>query len=621
MIITNIHIFNFRSIRDLSIITQNLMVFVGPNNHGKSNVLGAIEFALTTSAKVDKNDFFCCRDDEKKEIRSVELWVELTFNQLSEQEVKTFEKYVRADGSFAIRKSATIDENEKIEIGYRGYVEEPEEWWLKSSAFSRLNTQEKVQTESEDVSQLLVLLEEGGRITKDRVENFQRNYIREHIEELTLVQALEESPFLGTSNVGGGVLPDFYLVPAIRDASDEIKVKSTTVFGRLLNRSITEMTKRDARFLESLARLNQFVDDLNERPNVKDEEKSDIAMLEDRITNELKMWGVDVSIQVDPPEIEKIFELGTQLLLDDGLQTNVERKGHGLQRALIFALLRTWANTLRIAKEKDEEGDLVARKASESVIFAIEEPELFLHPHAQRQLAGDLEEIALAKYHQVFICSHSTHFVNLDKYHSIAVVTKHDPNQGSILKQCTTDLFEGEDEKEKKDHFHMAYWINPDRGELFFGRKVVLVEGETEKAILPFLASKLGCYDPSVSIIECGSKHNLPLYLKILNAFDLHYLVIHDKDPVPDPIPEDWGEEKIREKQRTFELNAMIAAMINPDLGNVQVFSPDFEGAAGVSKTLGKKMGKATAAVEHFASLPKEEIPENVKDIVRATFS
>jgi len=620
VIIKTIRIHNYRSIRDLEILAHELVVFLGPNNHGKSNVLGAIEFALTTSAKVDQYDFFCYQDDKKKDIHSTELWIELAFDQLSDQEKKTFEKYIRSDGSFTVRKFATIEEGEKAKIGYRGYIEEPEVWWLKANGISRLNTQDKVQAELESVPQVLALLEGGGRITKNRVESFQRNYIQEHRDELVLHQVLEESQFLGTKNVGGGVLPDFYLVPAVRDATDEIKVKSTTVFGRLLHRSISEMTKRDARFVDALTRLAQLIGELNERPDVKDEEKSDIAILEEIIGEELKMWGVEVAIRVDPPEAEKIFELGTQLLLNDGLQTNVERKGHGLQRALIFALLRTWANTLRIAKEQDEDDDLVARKASESVIFAIEEPEMFLHPHAQRQLADDLKEVASAKDHQVFVCSHSTHFVNLDEYHSIAIVTKNDASQGTILKQCATDLFEGEDAKEKKDRFHMAYWINPDRGELFFGRKVVLVEGETEKATLPFLATKIGCYDPGVSIIDCGSKHNLPLYLRILNAYDLHYLVIHDEDPLPDLIPEDWGREKIREKRRTFALNTAIADMINPGLGDVQLFSPDFEGASGISKSQGKKMGKATAALEHFSDLPVEEIPESVVSIVRAAF-
>src|SRR5439155_22028386 len=158
------------------------------------------------------------------------------------------------------------------------------------------------------------------------------------------------------------------------------------------------------------------------------------------------------------------------------------------------------------------------RRASTSVIFAIEEPELFLHPHAKRQLAKALQEIASYPEQQVIVCSHSAHFVNLDRYRSIAIVSKPTAKEGTQVRQCTTDLFHGDDAQEKKNRFHMAAWVNADRGELFFARKVILVEGETEQTVLPFLADRLCCFDPNISIIDCGSKHNLPLYISILNA-------------------------------------------------------------------------------------------------------
>jgi len=327
-----------------------------------------------------------------------------------------------------------------------------------------------------------------------------------------------------------------------------------------------------------------------------------------------------VSIEVNPPEIEKLFELGTQLHLDDGHKTIAERKGHGLQRAVIFALLRTWAKALR-SKSDDTDITPTSRKASESAVFVIEEPELFLHPHAQRQLANDLHEIAATPGNQVFICSHSTHFVNLDQYKSVAIVRKEDAKTGTIVKQCTHDLFESEDVDQKKNRFHMAFWINPERGEVFFARKVILVEGETEHALFPYLASQTGCFDPSVTIVDCGSKHNLPLYINILNAFDIRYIVVHDEDPFPDVIPAEWDEAKTREKRRTFELNATIAAQINKNTGKVLVFCPDLEGASGVSKGQGKKVGKALAALEHFSSTAIEKIPTPLLEIVRESYA
>lgn len=50
--------------------------------------------------------------------------------------------------------------------------------------------------------------------------------------------------------------------------------------------------------------------------------------------------------------------------------------------------------------------------------------------------------------------------------------------------QYRGNLFSGDEVTE----FNMNYWINPDRSELFFARKVILVEGQTDKIVLSYLA-------------------------------------------------------------------------------------------------------------------------------------
>lgn len=199
-------------------------------------------------------------------------------------------------------------------------------------------------------------------------------------------------------------------------------------------------------------------------------------------------------------------------------------------------------------------------------------------------------------------------------------LSKEDPVAGSRLRQCTAELFAGEGLAERKKQFQMAQWINPDRAEMFFARRVVFVEGETERVLLPYLAERLGVLDTDVSVIDCGSKFNLPLYIGIAKAFQLSYLVIHDEDPLPDPIPSDWDEDKRKAKRRTFELNAQIAALLEAPLGAVEMFSPDLEQASGVSKGQGRRAGKPIAALEHFDGLETDAIPERLKQFVQSAF-
>jgi len=606
MRVASLKIHNYRSIHDLEMHCESLVVMLGPNNHGKSNILSALDFILSTSAKPSEEDFFAYRGDDN------ELWVELTLHELTEQERTTFRRYLRSDESISVRKTARLTETGKAETFYNGYVEEPEERWLQSSAIDHLTKREEVNN-----TPLGDLVPEKGRLTKSLIQEAQQKYIDEHRGELTFNEALETGPLLGPKNVGGGVLPDFYLIPAVRDLSDETKIKAGTVFGKLLNRAIQEMAMRDPRFKDVREKIEELIKAFNASGEDSTRPEQLVA-LERNIERELKQWGVSVDIEVQPPAIEKVFELGTSLHLDDGLRTLAEQKGHGLQRAVIFALIRAWAMALRSAP--DSESTTVPRASSESAFFAIEEPELFLHPHAQRRLAEALQEMSSTPQHQVFVCTHSTHFVDLDRYRNIAVVTKASARKGTSVRQCMDDLFSEETHADRKKKFHMSRWINPDRGEMFFARKVAFVEGETESTILPFLAQEIGCFDADVSVIDCGSKYNLPLYITIANAFRLSYVVVHDEDPLPDPIPTDWNKDKLCNKRRTFELNEEIRNTIDDSIGSVEMFSPHFEGTAGVSKSQGEKKGKAMAALDHFVDKAIDEIPDRLKAVVESVF-
>lgn len=57
-----------------------------------------------------------------------------------------------------------------------------------------------------------------------------------------------------------------------------------------------------------------------------------------------------------------------------------------------------------------------------------------------------------------------------------------------------------------------------------------MVEGQTDKVVIPALANQLGIFKYSYTIIDCGSKQNIPLYIRLLNKFSIPYVAIYDKD-------------------------------------------------------------------------------------------
>ncbi len=254
MKISKLQIQNYRSIKEIFISCSSLLTFLGPNNHGKSNVLSALEFALSTSAKPVEQDFFAYRKSDDNE-----LWVEMTFQDLTEQEGTTFKRYVLSDGCIRIRKTARLLSS-GVEILYNGWLEEPEDKWLRAENAEKYTSREKVQGTS-----LNDFVPESGRITKAMIEEAQQKYIEEHREDLKFKARLETSHLLGQKNVAGGVLPEFFLIPAVRDLTDEIKIRATTTFGRLMNRAVRDMAERDERFINAKEQLRTVVDSLNAR--------------------------------------------------------------------------------------------------------------------------------------------------------------------------------------------------------------------------------------------------------------------------------------------------------------------------------------------------------------------
>ena len=140
------------------------------------------------------------------------------------------------------------------------------------------------------------------------------------------------------------------------------------------------------------------------------------------------------------------------------------------------------------------------------------------------------------------------------------------------------------------------------RTELFLARAVVLVEGLTEKLVLPFVFSALG-YDvdrEAISIIECGGKPNIPLFVRICEAARVPYVAMHDRDAPA-------GRKPIHGER---VLNAQIQQLAGPE--RVVVLTPDFEGAAG----LRARSHKPEHAWEHFSALATGDVPAPLRDAV-----
>jgi predicted ATPase len=231
------------------------------------------------------------------------------------------------------------------------------------------------------------------------------------------------------------------------------------------------------------------------------------------------------------------------------------------------------------------------------VVLLIEEPELYLRPQAQRYLYRLLREFALAG-NQVIYSTHSPAFLNVTRLDELVFVER--------LPETGTRALQPEPVSADED-FRVMTEFDAARSELFLARAVVLVEGLTEKLVLPFVFSALG-YDvdrEAISIIECGGKPNIPLFARICRATGVPFLVVHDSDRK--------ASGRLVAAERA--LNALIAETAGEH--RVVVLDPDFEAVAG----LHGNRRKPERAWKEFAERTSSEMPRQLVRVAESAVS
>ncbi len=106
------------------------------------------------------------------------------------------------------------------------------------------------------------------------------------------------------------------------------------------------------------------------------------------------------------PEIEQTLQ-DVAINLEDAADTALIAKGSGVRGGVLVGMLR-----------------YLADNGKRSMIFAVEEPEVFLHPKAQEDLRDDLERLAERSDVTLFVSTHSPFIVSRDPKAQVIGVAK-----------------------------------------------------------------------------------------------------------------------------------------------------------------------------------------------------
>lgn len=260
------------------------------------------------------------------------------------------------------------------------------------------------------------------------------------------------------------VLPDIISIVATADTIDELKNTANTALSKLKKEvlisffeSLKEKTKT------ALISLDDFLHSKDGKQRSKE-----LADFEQHLRDELmgEFSEVIPSVKFDLPD-EEVIAKEMRVILDDGYPSEIEQKGHGLQRATLLAMLRVLAKHGLRYQDRP------------TPIFLIGEIETFLHPYAQKLLVEAFD--SLIDRYQIIASTHSPFIVSPQTITGYRRVRKHNTEgtKNIVLKDhknINIDLI--------KRHLER-------RGNLegLFADRIILIEGDHDEGFYEKLQS------------------------------------------------------------------------------------------------------------------------------------
>lgn len=533
---SNLLVKNFRALKEINIPLSNFGCLIGENNSGKSSVLQAILY-FHSGASLPKSYWH----DDSQNIRIEILFTEIRDADLNRLEQGHREKIrnIIKNNSLKLARVYTIDG--KSNLIYVGLV--PKDERFSKEKLDNL-IKSKKPGESFTMEILAAFPELEGKIDNKTNQTMALEAINFLIKDLNDVYLEEKDIPLptGLDKSIYSLFPEPIYIPAVKDLGDEIKIKESTSFGKifriLLDKILEDLRGEDNLFNQLDWKLNPIVLENGQLDNSK--RIPQLVEIEYRVQKFLQesFRNVKIKIYIPPPEIKSILS-NAQIFADDGVNGLVDSKGDGLRRSVVFSILRTYAELRKAQESENKDNDF-----DNNYLLLFEEPELFLHPHAQLILFDALKEFSARN--TVIVTTHSPAFFNADAT-TIFIKLYKELEQGKFSQALAIDLSDMKD----KDHFQIICYENNNAA--FFANTVVLVEGDSDLIILPHIAKILNpSWDTirhSIQFAKINGKSSIARYKQFFGKFNVRTVVIADLDLIVSDFDKiDPTQELIRER-------------------------------------------------------------------------
>lgn len=525
MKIQAVHIKNLRAIKEETVHFDDYTCFVGANGAGKSTVLLALNIFFRDGEETSTDVTSLSIEDFHQKDSANPIEVVVTFNDLSKEAKEDFKEYVR-QGQLVISAKAEFNaatgRADVKQFGQRLAMLEFAQYFREKGDGAKVDSLKAIYSGlQEKFSEL------PKATTGLAMEQALNAYEAARPEQCSLIPSADE--FYGVSK-GKNRLEKYIqwvYVPAVKDATSEQSEGKTTALGKLLARTVRSK-------VDFSDQVNAIAEETRARyQELLDSSQATLDGVSAALNERLAQWAhpeasMRVSWQHDTSKSVRIEEPFAKVIAGEGdFEGELARFGHGLQRSFLLAILQELASS----------GDSGGPK----LVLACEEPELYQHPPQARHLAGVLRTLA-DHGSQVFVSTHSPLFISGESFNCVRLVRR--DAKGKDTKVYAPDIngitvryasVRGEQPPARLASLaKVANILQPELTEMFFTRRLVLVEGLEDAAyIYSWLTlrdlynefRKVGCH-----VVAVGGKSELIRPAIIAEQLRIPSYVVFDSD-------------------------------------------------------------------------------------------
>lgn len=464
VIITVVRVIHFRCLREVEVPLGPTTILIGENNVGKTSFLDAIHAAIGIG---------------QRHFGEEDIWLDTTERQAPKTRSISVDLLLRP----------VDDENTCIDAFPSGSP------WLELWGNG---------VQQDDLERDIVVIRTQYAWSPSKGEYItERKFLREWVENIADAPSAPPAEKVGSVTVAHTTPIALYLLDAKRDGADDIRSR-TSIWHKLVSEpGLGE---------EHIQSIEKYLTDINE-----------LFVKESRVLSHVKEHLLSVAdvvncdkqgISIDPVA-RRLRDLvkGMDIILSTGGASAfpLSRQGMGtrsLASVLVFRAYMSWR---------------LSARNTEAIhpFLAIEEPETHLHPHAQRSLFGQIQQIPgqrLISTHSPYICAYADirtflHF-------------------GKVQNGTRIDTFDVPgDPLTVEEMRKINREVMNTRGDILFSRHIILFEGESEEQALPGFARKywnLHPHEMGVSFVGVGGSGAYTPFLRLAERFGIPWCIFSD---------------------------------------------------------------------------------------------